>query len=126
MLPLSTQEEHPNKASVRTFLQTLIATLVLVVPFVPMLVNIVLEEFGKAGVEPPGWLYAALTGASVACALVAAIITRIMAIPGVNDWLKKLGIGTEPKFKGGELGPNRPADGIISKSDPDTDFPPKH
>lgn len=105
MIPLSTQEHHPNKASVRTFVQTLIAALVLVVPVVPALVNIVLDEFGKAGVEPPGWLYLGLTGASVACALVAAIIARIMAIPGVNDVLKRIGFGAEPKPKpvGGEI-----------------------
>lgn len=105
MIPLSTQEQHPNKASVRTFVQTLIATLVLVVPIVPVLVNIVLDEFGKAGVEPPGWLYLGLTGASVACALVAAIIARIMAVPGVNDVLKRFGFGAEPKAKpaGGAL-----------------------
>lgn len=125
MVALSTQEAHPNKASVRTFIQTLIATLVLIVPFVPMVVDIVLDEFGKAGVEPPGWLYAALTGAAVACALVAAIITRIMAIPGVNSWLKKLGIGSEPRMgfaQGGVVGP--PADGVVRPADPD-DFP-KH
>lgn len=93
----STQVQHPNRASVRTFIQTLIPALVLVFVAVPPFVDIVLDEVGKAGVELPEWLYLALTGASVACALVAAIVARVMAIPGVEKVLDRIGVGTEPK-----------------------------
>ena len=94
---LSTQEVHPNKASLRTFIQTLIPALVTLVAVVPQIVEIILDEVGKANVALPGWLYVTLTGASVACAVVAAIVARVMAVPGVEDKLKKIGIGTKPK-----------------------------
>lgn len=93
----STQVQHPNRASVRTFIQTLIPALAVLVVAVPPFVDIVLDEVGKAGVNLPEWLYLALTGASVACALVAAIVARVMAIPGVEKVLEKIGIGAEPK-----------------------------
>jgi hypothetical protein len=62
----STQVQHPDRASVRTFIQTLIPALALLVVAVPPFVDIVLDEVGKAGVNLPEWLYLALTGASVA------------------------------------------------------------
>lgn len=107
MIPLSTQEKHPNKASVRTFVQSVVAVLIVAVPSVPIVVNIILDEFGKAGVEAPGWLYAVLSGASVVAALVAAIVARVMAVPGVNRLLTKIGLGSEPKRRyaqGGYVG----------------------
>ena len=110
MKPLATQEAHPNKASVRTFVQTVVAAAVIIIPIVPVVVNIILDEFGKAGVEPPGWLFAALSGIAVAAGLIAAIVARIMAIPGVNGVLQKIGLAPEPKAKltyrpGGYTGP---------------------
>lgn len=93
----STQSKHPVRASVRTFVQTLIPAVAVLVVAVPPFVEIVLDEVGKAGVSLPEWLYLALTGASVACALVAAIVARVMAIPGVERVLERIGIGAEPK-----------------------------
>lgn len=93
----STQVQHPNRASARTFIQTLIPALAVFVLAVPPFVEIVLDEVGKAGVELPTWAFAALTGASVACALVAAIMARVMAIPGVESALERIGIGSTPK-----------------------------
>lgn len=93
----STQVQHPNRASVRTFIQTLIPALAVLVVAVPPFVDIVLDEVGKAGVELPSWAFLALTGASVACALVAAIVARVMAIPGVERVLEKIGVGSTPK-----------------------------
>lgn len=115
MITLSTQEAHPAKASVRTFVQTLIGTLVLFVPIVPIVVNIILDEFGKAGVEPPAWLYAALTGVAVAASLVSAIVARVMAVPAVNNALTNVKLGAEPKLRfaeGGHVGrPRSPGAG---------------
>lgn len=108
MVGLSTQEQHPTKSSVRTFVQTLVPSLVLFVVVIPPIVQIVLDEVGKAGVELPSWLFAALTGAALACSLIASIAARVMAIPGVNDWLKRVGLGAEPRqaAAGGEIGPD--------------------
>lgn len=94
----STQVQHPNRASVRTFIQTLIPALAVFVLAVPPFVDIVLDEVGKAGVSLPEWAYLGLTGASVACALVAAIVARVMAIPGVERVLERIGFGSTPKW----------------------------
>lgn len=118
----STQVQHPNRASVRTFIQTLIPALAVLVVAVPPFVDIVLDEVGKAGVEMPEWAFAALTGASVACALVAAIVARVMAIPGVEKMLERIGIGTEPKSARLERLAAEEADGTPV---PD-DYKPKH
>lgn len=127
MKPLATQEEHPNKASVRTFVQTVVAAAVIVIPLVPVVVNIILDEFGKAGVEPPGWLFAALSGIAVAAGLVAAIVARIMAIPGVNGLLAKIGLAPEPKFaKGGVIPPSDRALREVDETPPGDDYEPKH
>lgn len=104
---MSTQVQHPARAAVRTFIQTLVPSLVLFVVAVPPVVEIVLDEVGKAGVELPSWLFAALTGASLACALVASIAARVMAIPGVEKFLKSIGIGAEPK-RSVEANPDEP------------------
>lgn len=93
-----TQVQHPTRASVRTFIQTLIPALAFFVVAVPPFVDIVLDEVGKAGVTLPGWAYAALTGASVVCALVAAVVARVMAIPGVESGLERIGIGAKPQL----------------------------
>lgn len=124
MKPLATQEEHPNKASVRTFVQTVIGAAIVIVPIVPVVVNIILDEFGKAGVEPPGWLFAALSGIAVGAGLIAAIVARIMAVPGVNDFLKKIGLAPKPKMKFAEGG----YVGLPWEEDtpPGDDYEPKH
>ena len=85
----ATQTEYPTKASIRTFVQSLIPSAALFLLVVPQFVDIVLEEFGNAGVTLPGWAYAVLTGLAVACGLIAAIVSRVMAIPGVEKWLRE-------------------------------------
>lgn len=97
----ATQTEHPARAAVRTFIQAFIPAAALFVLAVPPVVDVILDEVGKAGLELPGWAYAALTGLSVGTALIAAIVARIMAIPGVEKALRSIGLGaapTEPDF----------------------------
>lgn len=85
----ATQTEYPQKATIRTFFQALIPSLGLFLVAAPVIVNIILDEFARSGVTMPGWAYAALTGLAVACALVSSIISRVMAIPGVEKWLRE-------------------------------------
>lgn len=92
-----TQVQHPARASVRTFFQTLIPALAFFVVAIPPFVDIVLDEVGKAGVTLPGWAYAVLSGASVVCALIAATVARVMAIPGVEERLERIGFGAKPQ-----------------------------
>ena len=37
----------------------------------------------------PGWLFAVINGALLLSAMVAGLITKLLAIPGVNEWLRK-------------------------------------
>ena len=37
------------------------------------------------------------TGAGLTALAVSAAITRVMAVPFVNEWLAKIGLGAEPK-----------------------------
>ena len=86
----ATQTEHPTRAAVRTFIQTLIPALPLLVLAVPPVVEVILDETTRHGVTLPGWAYSALAGTAVVCALIAAIVARIMAIPAVEKALLRL------------------------------------
>ncbi|MFF2029520.1 hypothetical protein [Arthrobacter sp. NPDC058192] len=37
----------------------------------------------------PGWVFLGLNGTLVAATALAAIVTRVLAVPGVNEWLRK-------------------------------------
>lgn len=50
--------------------------------------HLLLAPFGPYQVYLPGWVFLVLNGTLVA-ALLGAWVTRILAIPGVNDWLRK-------------------------------------
>ena len=39
------------------------------------------------------------TGAGLMALTISAAVTRVMAVPFVNEWLGKLGLGAEPKEK---------------------------
>lgn len=92
----ATQTEHPTRAAVRTFIQTLIPALPLLVLAVPPVVEVILDETTRHGVTLPGWAYSALAGTAVVCALIAAIVARIMAIPAVEKALRGINLGAAP------------------------------
>lgn len=75
---LPTQSQHPWKATLRT----MIALAVAAAAFLPQIVD-------ASGVDQAGWIGALLAGS--------AIVTRVMAIPFVNDLLTKVGLGATPK-----------------------------
>lgn len=45
----------------------------------------------------PEWVFFALNGVVAFTALVMGLVARIMAVPGVNEWLTKLGLGSVPR-----------------------------
>jgi hypothetical protein len=45
----------------------------------------------------PGWVFLVLNGVVAVTALVMGLVARLMAVPGVNDWLTKIGLGSVPK-----------------------------
>lgn len=89
--PTPTQVAHPWKATVRTAIQTFLAVaavLVLVAPEVQAFV----DQFWP-GSPVVAWIGA---GAAFVAAL-AGLVTRIMAIPAVNDLLTRVGLGASPR-----------------------------
>ena len=81
---LSTQERNPRSAVLRTVLA--------VVALIPLLNGVLLatvEALKPFEVYLPSWVFPALNGVLVAIAALTALVTRILAVPGVNDWLRK-------------------------------------
>ena len=81
----ATQETNPAKAVMRTILAAVIA-------FFPLTNGVLLavQEWLAANSEVlPPWLLVAMNGILLAGLLLVALVTRILAVPGVNDWLRK-------------------------------------
>lgn len=81
---VSTQERHPWKAVLRTVLQLVIG-LAFAAPLVVAAIT------GDSAEAAGGALAVFLT--------VSAAITRLMAVPYVNELLQRIGLGAEPKSK---------------------------
>jgi hypothetical protein len=93
---VTTQEQHPVRASLRTFVQVWVPSIVAAVTIVPEVIQIIIDETTGRDVALPGWLYAILLGIATACSIVAAIFARVMAIPGVNGFFERFRLGSEP------------------------------
>ncbi|UGL61836.1 hypothetical protein SEA_FRANKLIN22_23 [Microbacterium phage Franklin22] len=90
----ATQVAHPWKATLRTVIQVGIPALIALGVVIPQIIDIILEGAGESlPVEVRAWLL----GAGVAVTAVAGIITRIMALPLVNQFLTSIGLGATPK-----------------------------
>lgn len=92
----TTQQEHPLRAAVRTFLQSWLPQIVSAVVIIPLVIQAIVDEAAKHGIVLPSWLSLALIGIVTACAFVSAIIARIMAIPGVDKFLERFRLGSAP------------------------------
>ena len=86
-----TQVRFPLRAMLRTALAVVLALGIVV----PLAVEVILDEWAKAAPVPEG-ARAWLLGASAAIVAVSSALTRIMAIPTVNEWLSKVGMGATP------------------------------
>lgn len=85
------QVAFPWRATLRTGLQSTLAVLSVLVIAAPMISDFVAEFWPES--PAIAWIAG---GAALAGAL-AMLITRLMAIPGVNVLLTKIGLGAEPK-----------------------------
>lgn len=91
----TTQQEHPVRAALRTFLQVWLPGLAAALVVIPEVVQIIVEETGDA---MPENLRLVLAGIVTACAVVSAILARIMAIPAVDRLLERLlSLGSAPQ-----------------------------
>lgn len=91
-----TQISEPGQAAKRTFAAVLSAVVLspLVLLVAVDVINIVLDVFGEHLSLKVKESFVALGGAAVA---ISVALTRIMAIPRVNDLLTKLGLGAQTK-----------------------------
>jgi uncharacterized protein HemY len=82
---LSTQERNPRSAVLRTVLVAAVALF----PLLNGALKVVVEELEPYRVNLPEWLFVALNVAIAVTVALMGIFTRVMAIPGVNEWLRK-------------------------------------
>lgn len=79
-----TQVQHPAKAVNRTVLAAVVA-------FFPLINGILLavqDWLVENTTIIPAELYAWVNGVLVAALALVALVTRVLAVPGVNDWLR--------------------------------------
>lgn len=77
--------------------RTIVQTLIVLVPISNTLAATIISYLNEqTDVTVPGWAFVALNGVVVVTALLAGLVARIMAIPGVNAWLVKIGLGSVP------------------------------
>lgn len=89
--PAPTQTTYPWKAALRTFVQAFISFAGIAAIAAPEL-QMFIDQFWP-GSPVIAWIGvgAAFIGA------IAALISRLMAIPGVNEFLTQIGLGATPK-----------------------------
>lgn len=87
---MPTQTAYPWKATLRTVLGVILALGIVG----PQLLAIVQEKLG--GYIPPDVMTYIAWGVGLIVAI-SATFTRIIAIPTINAWLTKIGLGAEPK-----------------------------
>lgn len=92
-----TQVRRPWRATLRTIVQVGIPAIIGLGLVVPQVVQAILEETSKRNIVIPDNLRLVLLGISAGVVAVAAILTRIMAIPQVEVLLRKIGLGAAPK-----------------------------
>lgn len=82
---LSTQERNPRSAVLRTVLVAAVALF----PLLNAALKVVVDELEPYRASLPEWLFAALNAAIAVTVVLMGAFTRIMAIPGVNEWLRR-------------------------------------
>lgn len=83
--PTSTQERNPRSAMFRTALAVAFAAF----PLLNGVLAAVIDALKPYEVYLPGWVFLGLNGALIAATALAALVTRVLAVPGVNEWLRK-------------------------------------
>lgn len=81
----TTQAANPNRAALRTALQTALAAFPGLLIIVPLIIQEIVNGFGQV---LPDSLRLWLLGAAAGIAAAAGVLARIMAIPGVIEWTR--------------------------------------
>jgi hypothetical protein len=82
---LATQERNPRSAVLRTVLAVAVAAF----PLLNGILAAVIEALKPYEAFVPGWVFLGLNGILLAVTALAAVVTRVLAVPGVNEWLRK-------------------------------------
>lgn len=82
--PVSTQEANPANAVARTVFAVILALFPIVNGTL-----VAVNEWAVANADMlPGWLFPIVNGALIVAAMIAGLVTKVLAVPGVNDWLR--------------------------------------
>ena len=92
---VSTQEKNPRSAVIRTVLVAVFALF----PLLNGALLVIMDELQPYVGSLPAWVFPALNGALVAVTVLIGICTRVLAIPGVNDWLRRYAKWLAPEDK---------------------------
>lgn len=90
------QVAFTGRAVLRTVVQVGIPSVLLLAVVIPQIIEIILEDAGET--MPPS-VRAWLLAASGFIVTFAGILTKIMSLPSVNDWLDRLHLSAEPLDK---------------------------
>lgn len=85
LAPASTQERNPRSAVLRTVLAVAVAAF----PLLNGVLLAVIEALKPFEAYVPAWVFLGLNGILLAVTAIAAVVTRVLAVPGVNEWLRK-------------------------------------
>lgn len=90
-------DKTDNQRILRTLLQVGFPAIIGLAVLLPAIIEAVLDGYGEA---MPAELRVWLLGAATLITVTAGVIARVMAIPGVNEWLSKYTpFGTVPRGK---------------------------
>lgn len=92
---VSGQEKNPRSAVTRTMFVAVLALF----PILNAALAVIIAELQPYQVHLPAWLFPALNGILVATAVLMGIFTKVMALPGVNVWLRKYLPALSPEDK---------------------------
>lgn len=81
----STQERNPRSAVLRTALAVAVAAF----PLLNGVLLAVIDALKPYEIYLPGWVFIWLNGTLVAVTAISLVVTRVLAVPGVNEWLRK-------------------------------------
>lgn len=81
-----TQVASPRQATKRTVAAVVVA-LAVILPVINTVLGIVSEELAQSDLAVPAWLWASLNVAIALVAALSGIVTRVIAIPAVNEWI---------------------------------------
>lgn len=89
----TTQQKYPGRATVRTAVQTILGFVVSLSVVVPLVLAAADETLGDL---IPESARAAVWGIGAGTVAVSLFVARVMAIPAVDSWLRKLKLSSSP------------------------------